>query len=399
MVFVDGLAAYLQAYLSALVDALRSLPFYFKLKEADARLAMEPLSYRRALFLLLFPLFLFLQLFHIACLGLDHLFFPTFRTTKLRSPVFVVGVPRSGTTFLHRELAQDPEFTAPRTWELLFAPSLCQRYVLRALGRLDHMLGAPLARTSRALFSGRMSGVNEVHPVGLGAAEEDYLALLPCGGCFFAAMAFPGSDRFHGLAGLDGLSPVKRTRILDHYHALLQRQVFFHGNKQLLSKNAAFAAWTPFIAARYPDATILMCIRDPATALASQLSSLQAARDAFGTYPHPADLERRFRDYYEDWWQALVRGIDDLDPAPLVIEQEWLRHNRVPALALIYSRLKRELPAVVSGRGASTSRSDGGATPPSREPEWLIGDDLVAGMQAAYAQLREAAHQEREMAS
>lgn len=399
MVFVDGLAAYLQAYLSALLAALWStLPFNPRPGEG-LEPALEPLSLRRALFLLLFPLFLLVQLIHILCLALDHLLFPAFRSTKLSSPIFVVGVPRSGTTYLHRELAQDSAFTAPRTWELLFAPSLCQRYLVGALAGFDRVFGSPVSRALRVFVAREMREINEVHPVGLNAAEEDYLALLPGGGCFFAAMAFPASKRFRGLAGLDGLSPVQRRRVLDHYHGLLQRQVYFHGNKQLLSKNAAFAAWTPFIAARYPDAKILMCIRNPSTALASQLSSLKGARDAFGTFPRDADLEDRFRDHYTHWWHSLARGLEDIEPTPLVIEQEWLRHNREAALALIYRYLRREQPPIPARDDGSSPQSGAGASTAARKAGWSISGDSVAAMQSPYAALRVAARSEREMAS
>ena len=37
----------------------------------------------------------------------------------IRAPVFVLGMPRTGTTFLHRLLSLDPSVRAPLTWELL----------------------------------------------------------------------------------------------------------------------------------------------------------------------------------------------------------------------------------------------------------------------------------------
>jgi hypothetical protein len=70
----------------------------------------------------------------------SHLF-PAFRRQQIRQPVFVLGVPRSGTTFLHRALAADAAFTTTRTWELLFAPSLCQRYLIRGLIAVDSSWG------------------------------------------------------------------------------------------------------------------------------------------------------------------------------------------------------------------------------------------------------------------
>jgi hypothetical protein len=35
-------------------------------------------------------------------------------------PIFITGMPRSGSTFLHELLAEDPENRAPRVWEVMF---------------------------------------------------------------------------------------------------------------------------------------------------------------------------------------------------------------------------------------------------------------------------------------
>jgi hypothetical protein len=46
---------------------------------------------------------------------------------RLERPVFITGMPRSGSTFLHELLAQDPENRAPRVWEVMFPVPLQQR--------------------------------------------------------------------------------------------------------------------------------------------------------------------------------------------------------------------------------------------------------------------------------
>ena len=41
-------------------------------------------------------------------------------TMSIERPVFIVGMPRSGSTFLHELLAEDPQNRAPRVWEVMF---------------------------------------------------------------------------------------------------------------------------------------------------------------------------------------------------------------------------------------------------------------------------------------
>src|SRR6478672_527868 len=38
----------------------------------------------------------------------------------IQRPMFITGMPRSGSTFLHELLAEDPENRVPRVWEVMF---------------------------------------------------------------------------------------------------------------------------------------------------------------------------------------------------------------------------------------------------------------------------------------
>jgi hypothetical protein len=40
--------------------------------------------------------------------------------STIQRPIFITGMPRSGSTFLHELLAEDPENRAPRFWEVMF---------------------------------------------------------------------------------------------------------------------------------------------------------------------------------------------------------------------------------------------------------------------------------------
>ena len=42
------------------------------------------------------------------------------QASEIEQPIFITGIPRSGSTFLHELLAEDPENRAPRVWEVMF---------------------------------------------------------------------------------------------------------------------------------------------------------------------------------------------------------------------------------------------------------------------------------------
>jgi len=43
--------------------------------------------------------------------------------SPIQQPIFITGMPRSGSTFLHELLANDPSHRAPRIWEVMFPAS------------------------------------------------------------------------------------------------------------------------------------------------------------------------------------------------------------------------------------------------------------------------------------
>ncbi|MEA3638848.1 MAG: sulfotransferase [Lamprobacter sp.] len=254
----------------------------------DGHAALRP---RRLLIMLGFlPIFAFGQALHWLGFLLDDLFFRGWRRVRVEAPLFVLGVPRSGTTRLHQVLAQDEQFTTFRTWECLFAPSVTQRLFFRALARADRAIGAPMARLLSRLERRVFAGLDDVHPMGLTTPEEDYFALMPVLSCFILALPFPQFKHIWRVGRFDAdLEPAERERLLDFYESCLKRHLYVQGDgKRLLSKNAAFASMAQSLAQRFPDARFIVSLRDPLETLPSQLSSIEAGLAFFGV---PADSE------------------------------------------------------------------------------------------------------------
>lgn len=223
------------------------------------------------------------QLFNATGLLLDELLFRRYRQVRLRRPVFILGVPRSGTTHTHHLLSTNPRFTTVTLWEALLAPSISQRQILTRLARLDRRLGGGVAGVLARIERRLQKSLDSVHPTGLYAPEEDFLLLMSSLDCFLLVLAFPECDWLWHLArGDDVRHRQQARRAMRRYRRLLQRHVYFHGeHRQLLSKNASFAGLAQTLADEFRGSVFIVCERDAQIAVRSQLRSLADVRQQF----------------------------------------------------------------------------------------------------------------------
>jgi omega-hydroxy-beta-dihydromenaquinone-9 sulfotransferase len=255
------------------------------------------------------PLFALVQGLHWLGFLLDALFFRGYRQVEIRAPLFVLGVPRSGTTNLHAVLAHDPQFTTFSTWECLFAPSVSQRLFWRAVGRLDARIGGPLRGLMTLAERRIFTALDDVHAMSLDTPEEDYFALMPVLSCFILALPFPNSAHLWRMGSFDRDMPAaERRRLLGFYADALRRHLYVHGpDKRLLSKNAAFASLANGLAETFPDARFLICLRDPTETVPSQLSSIRSGLAFFGVPPDSPVIRERFIAQLAFYYDNLLR--------------------------------------------------------------------------------------------
>jgi hypothetical protein len=286
------------------------------------------------------PLLAVTQLAHWFGFLLDEIFFRGYRDVEVREPLFVVGVPRSGTTLLHRVLARDEErFTTFSTGELLFGASVTERRIWEVVASIDRRLfrGAGAGILGRALRAA--GGLEGVHEIGPEAPEEDYLALVPAMSCFLLVLAFPFSERLWQLAFFDEQLPEDDRRwVLRFYRKCLQRHLYAKGRgRRLLSKNAAFGSWARSLREEFPDCRMILCVRDPVEAIPSQLSSLESGIRLFDADRGRTFFRGRMVEVLEHAYFHLAAVADDLPQnEAVVIRMEEMRGGLADCVQRIY---------------------------------------------------------------
>ena len=305
--------------------------------------AYRQFSWQRLLVMALFwPIFLFYLTITAICLWLDHVLFPGFKHVSVKAPVFVIGIPRSGTTFLHRLLAGDEQrFTTMALWELIFAPSIIQRKILYALATLDTTIGKPCQRFLKWTEEKIFSGLDGVHATRLRDPEEDYLALIPVLQCFLLVLPF-GDPRFLQLSRFDdAATPQQKYRLLNFYRGLMQRHLYVHGqHKTFLSKNPSFTPMLNTLALGFPDARFIACVRNPNQAVPSQVSSILVGARLFSGHVDTPWWRTHLMDMLVYYYQHLMAELPKLPKSQhYLVRMEQLAADPQHTVNCIYRQL------------------------------------------------------------
>jgi hypothetical protein len=214
--------------------------------------------------------------FHALFFTLDYIFFPALWRQKVERPVFIVGHARSGTTLAHRLLAADGDtFSYFLYWEMFF-PSLLQKKIIRALGCLDaRLLGRAIQKRLVAWDDKTFGPYRHMHDMSLWNSEEDQFVMRSAFVTQQWSMDIPMMDIidiFH----VDQMAARKRRRWLHHYRECIKRQLLLHGgNKVHLSKNPVMSGWVQALIETFPDARIVVMMRDPVQCIPSVLKLVE----------------------------------------------------------------------------------------------------------------------------
>ena len=216
---------------------------------------------------------------------------PALLLRPIERPIFITGMPRSGSTFLHRLLVRDPSVAAPLSWRLVHPhPS--------SAGRLGESLNRARVQAQFYLMRILAPELNTLHEVAAGEPEEctditaqvfqslryDSVYRVPSYQCWLQRHGHVEAYRFHKrfLQHLDAQAPGRRwiLKSPDHVFALDDIRVV------------------------YPDAQWVFIHRDPVAVLASVARLTEVLRRPFA---HHVDLVEIGQQVCASWLDGAQR--------------------------------------------------------------------------------------------
>lgn len=205
-----------------------------------------------------------LRAFHSITLLLDRIFFPGYLDEKVKRPIFIIGHPRSGTTFLHHLLAQNNQVAAFPCWHILF-PALTGRALV-----------GPLIR--RLINAGKTEVMPEWtgHAMALDKVEEEEMLFLHNLDTQFVTAGLLGFDdrEYPELHFHDFQPQERRFRSMRFLNGLFQRQIHSTGKNQIIAQTHFSTHRLKTMLEFYPDAKFIYIIRNPHHVVPSFLSLL-----------------------------------------------------------------------------------------------------------------------------
>src|ERR1700751_3649058 len=205
----------------------------------------------------------------------------TLEASLIRRPIFITGMPRSGSTFLHELLAEDPENRVPRVWEVMFPISTQSKPSKKVERRVRK------AEASLSWFRRLAPGADAVYPMRAWTPHEcvaihSYTLLSEE---FVSTSYVPTYEAFLHRADLGPTYAWQRR--------FLQYLQLGCGEKRWILKSPDHVYSLDKLLAVFPDALVIRTHRNPVEVVKSQLQLTQVLEGLYSRPCRPNKLAMR----------------------------------------------------------------------------------------------------------
>ncbi|MDC9729380.1 MAG: sulfotransferase [Methyloprofundus sp.] len=203
--------------------------------------------------------------------ALDYILFPGFWRKEVKQPLFILSNPRSGSTFLHRMLEKDEQFTYLSLWQSLFNSITLYKFVMLT-AKLDQQIGNPLSKLIEKIDNYFFKGWDGLHKAGVRYSEEDEFLFVSSFLAPGLILFFPYIHEIPELYTIDKLPAKARKKIARNFRLSIQRHVYATGNKTFLAKNAVAGGRLGIYHDAFPDMRAIYIHSEILKSVASSLS-------------------------------------------------------------------------------------------------------------------------------
>lgn len=227
---------------------------------------------------------------------------------QVSRPVFVLGLPRTGTTVLYGMLAADPALRSPASWEV------------------SRPFPAPAAEDPERVrlcekdldgFRRLAPGIDQIHPMGSHLPQECLAMQAPSFSSYEFVTTFPVPSYWEWLRAQD-MAPAYalERQFLQHL------QSGGHRRDHWVLKTPCHLMWLDALLEVFPDALLVHTHRDPTTVLASVSSLMSTIRSAVSNDVDPVAVGREQLDAWT-WGMKRVMEVRDRLPADRVVDVQF----------------------------------------------------------------------------
>lgn len=306
---------------------------------------------------------------------------PEITTAGLERPIFIIGLPRTGTSILHELMAQDPANRVPMSWEV--------QTVWPPPERATYDIDPRIAAVDKH-FDGVdriISGFKQMHPMGA-LLPQECVALMAHD---FATMIYHTT---HNVPRYQTwLEQTDMRWVYASHRRQLQYLQWHCPAERWVLKSPGHLWWFAAMLAIYPDARIIQTHRDPLKVIASLTSLVTYLRSMASDDVDPAAIGA-------DWTARLAHGLQNSmtvrDRAQLdagrVFDLQFNQFvgNEIPMIRRIYDHFDLDFTAEAESRmqrflAANPADKHG-------RHRYTLAD---AGLDAATERRRYTAYQER----
>lgn len=209
----------------------------------------------------------------------DRKLYPEIAKEKIKSPVFIVGNPRTGTTILHDILAQDPDSRVPNTWECQFPSPPPEEKTFYTDPRIAQC---------QAIYdeiSKQPEGFKAIHPMGAQLGQECILL-------FADSMVSPlFHNQFRVPSYEDWVdNEADYAGVYEFHYRQLQHLQFRCSRDRWVLKTGGHNWALQNLLAQYPDARIVFTHRDPVKSMTSYASLTDQVRRICSDEVDPVEI-------------------------------------------------------------------------------------------------------------